>query len=111
MSGMRSPRPFSAMTIAFFVSAAAIVFPATAADDGSAIPDLAGQWGRDMLFFEPPPSGPGPLVNAVRKGDGTIVARDPCCTIVTQGGWFGDHANPILKPEAAEAVKKFAELA
>src|SRR5580704_8823979 len=24
---------------------------------GSAIPDFSGQWGRDMVFFEPPPSG------------------------------------------------------
>jgi hypothetical protein len=108
MSGMRSPRQFSATTIAFVLNAAAIVFPAMAAEGDSPIPDLAGQWGRDMLFFEPPPSGPGPIVNAVRKADGTVVARNQCCTIVT--GWLGDHTNPILKPEAAETVKKFGNL-
>jgi hypothetical protein len=110
MSGirMRSPRRLSAKAIVFASSVAAFVSPAMA-DGGSAVPDLAGQWGRDMLFFEPPPSGPGPVVNAVRKADGTTVARDPCCTIAT--GWLGDPTNPILKPEAAEAVRKFGALA
>ena len=60
MSGicMRSPRRFSAKTIAFIFSAAAFVAPAMATDIGP-LPDLSGQWGRDMLFFEPPASGPG----------------------------------------------------
>src|SRR5215831_3066709 len=109
MSGIPicSPRLFSATIIALILSAGALVFPAMAADSGSA--DLAGQWGRDMLFFEPPPSGPGPVIRAVRKADGTMVAQDPCCTIVQR--WFGDHTSPILRPEAAEAVRKFGELA
>jgi hypothetical protein len=111
MCGVRSPRRFSARTIAFVFSAAAFVAPAMAADSGSPLPDLAGQWGRDMLFFEPPPSGPGPNINSVRKADGTVTVRDQCCTIVTQGGWLGDPASPILKPEAAEAVRRFGELA
>ena len=110
MSDTHSPRRFSATTIALVFYAAAFVSPAMAADGGPSIPDLSGQWGRDMLFFEPPPSGPGPIVNAVRKADGTVTVRDACCTIVTQGGWLGDHTNPILKPEAAEAVKKFGDL-
>jgi hypothetical protein len=71
------------------------------------IPDFAGQWGRDMLFYEPPPSGPGPLINSIRKADGTATPKNPCCTIVAQGGWLGNHASPILKPEAAAAVDKF----
>ena len=37
------------------------ISPVLAVDNGSALPDFSGQWGRDMLFFEPPPSGPGPL--------------------------------------------------
>jgi len=75
MSGirMRSPRRFSAKTIAFIFSAAAFVTPAMATDSGSPLPGLSGQWGRDMLFFEPPPSGPGPVISAVRKADGAIV--------------------------------------
>src|SRR6516165_6678485 len=79
MSGIpvRSPCRFSAMTIAFVVSAAAFVASAMAAEGGSPIPEFSGQWGRDMLFFEPPASGPGPIVNSVRKADGTLIARDP----------------------------------
>jgi len=109
MSGhrVRSPRRLSATTIAFLVSAVC-VSQAMAADNGSLIPDLSGQWGRDMLFFEPPPSGPGPVVRVDRKADGTMVVQDPCCTIVQR--WLGDHMSPILKPEAARAVKKFADL-
>jgi hypothetical protein len=80
-----------------------------AADGGSATPDLSGQWGRDMLFFEPPPSGPGPVVNSARKPDGTMVPLEACCGIVNP--WAGDHTNPILKSDAAEAVRKFATLA
>jgi len=63
-----------------------------------------------MLFFEPPSSGPGPVVNVTRKPDGTIDGKAPCCAIVTAGGWVGDYSNPILKPEAAQAVKEYREL-
>jgi hypothetical protein len=80
-----------------------------AADNAFPVPDFVGQWGRDMLFFEPPPSGPGPVIRVDRKPDGTTVVQDPCCTIVQR--WLGDHTSPILRPEAAEAVKKFADLA
>jgi hypothetical protein len=84
------------------VSAAALVWPAIAVEGGPAPPDLSGQWGRDMIFFEPPPSGPGPVASTVRKADGTAdVMRE----------WAGDHTNPILKPEAAVAVRTYAELA
>jgi len=100
---------FSAGTIALVLSAA-FVPPAIAANSGSLIPDLSGQWGRDMLFFEPSPSGPGPVVNAARKPDGARDLKTPCCAIVVEGGWVGDYTNPILKPEAAEAVKKYRDL-
>jgi hypothetical protein len=103
---MHPARRFSSRTIAFAFATAALVSQAMAADSGSAIPDMSGQWGRDMLFFEPPPSGPGPIVNSVRKADGTMVPRNACCGIVNP--WAGDPANPILKPEAAEAVRTFA---
>jgi hypothetical protein len=82
---------------------------ARAADELLEYPDFDGQWGRDMLFFEPPPSGPGPIVNSTRKADGTMVPLAACCGIVNP--WAGDPSNPILKPEAAEAVRKFATLA
>ena len=65
-------------------------------------PDFSGQWGRDMVFLEPPASGPGPVVSTTRKADGTMDALGP---------WAGDHANAILKPNAAEAVRMRSELA
>ena len=55
-------------------------------------------------------AGPGPVVNAVRKRDGSRDPQAPCCAIVVAGGWVGDYTNPILKPEAAEAVKKYRDL-
>ena len=50
--------------------------------------------------FEPLPSGPTALVNRSRRANGTgdILKLT------------GDYTNPILKPEAAEVVKKHAEL-
>src|SRR5260221_4777543 len=102
----RSRRRFSFRTIALVFSAAAFVPPAMAVDSGSPVPALSGQWGRDMLFFEPPTSGPGPIVNAVRKADGSRDLSAPCCNIVLAGGWVGDYSNPILKPTDAGAVKK-----
>src|ERR1700733_4193977 len=110
MSGNRIDfPPLPAGTIAFVFSAAVFVATATAADTGSPLPDLSGQWGRDMLFFEPPPSGPGPLINAVREAGDTVAALDPCCAVATQGWLGGDHTSPILKPEAAKAVKEFGD--
>ena len=82
---------------------------ARAADELLGYPDLSGQWGRDVLFLEPPPSGPGPVVRAERKADGTTVAQDPCCRSGTTQ-WLGDHTSSVLKPEAAEAIKKFGDL-
>jgi hypothetical protein len=111
MSGrsVRSRRRFSTKVIPLvFAAAGAFACPAMAAETGSGIPGLLGQWGRDMLFFEPPPAGPGPVVRAERKADGTMAAQEPCCTIVQR--WLGDHTNPILKPEAAAAVKKLGDL-
>src|SRR5215471_18374068 len=107
---MRSLRRSSNRTIALVFSAAAFIVPAIGADSGSPLPDFSGQWGRDMLFFEPPSSGPGPVISAVRKADGNIVARDPCCATGNPGGWLGDHSNPILKPVAAAAVRKYTDL-
>jgi hypothetical protein len=59
------------------------------------VPDFSGPWGRHAFDFEPMPSGPQPLVNLQRNPDGTN----------NLGTLVGDYRNPILKPEAAEAVK------
>ena len=66
------------------------------------IPDFSGLWDHGFPGFEPLASGPTALVNRLRRPDGTgNNAR----------GTVGDYTNPILKPEAAEVVKKYGELA
>jgi hypothetical protein len=76
---------------------------ASASTDGvqsaASIPDLSGIWGRDWFTFEPPSSGPGPLVSKLRNPDGTLIHSA-----------VGDYSNPILSPQAAEVVKKKGEI-
>jgi len=86
--------------IAGAFSAAILVCLTSCTESAAPIPDFSGQWGRDMLNFELPPSGPGPIVNTVRKADGTMDIEAPA----------GDYISPILKPEAAEVVRKRGEI-
>jgi hypothetical protein len=66
----------------------------------ASVPDFSGAWAHPALGFGPPLSGPGPVRNKARLPSGA--------------GNFnlivGDYTNPILKPEAAEAVKRFGEI-
>jgi len=78
----------------------AFVCLAGCTDKAPPITELSGQWGRDWIFFEPPTSGPGPVISIVRKADGTLEG-DP---------FVGDPANPILRPNAAEAVRRQGEI-
>jgi hypothetical protein len=64
----------------------------------ASIRDMSGIWGRDFLTFEPPASGPGPIVSKLRRSDGTTVFSA-----------VGDDTNPILRPHAAEIVKQNGE--
>ena len=66
----------------------------------ASVPDFSGIWWHPSLpGFEPPASGPGPVTNRSRR-DG----------ISDYNQLVGDYTNPILKPEAAEVVKKHGEL-
>lgn len=64
------------------------------------IPDFSGAWAHPSLGFGPPLSGPGPVRNLSRLPSGA--------------GNFdllvGDYRSPILKPEAAEVVRRRGEL-
>jgi hypothetical protein len=64
------------------------------------IPDFSGFWLHPGLGFGPPLSGPGPVRNKTRLPSG---ASDFNLVV-------GDYTNPILKPEAAQVVKKFGEI-
>src|SRR5260221_9510379 len=82
------------------VSVAMLLWPAGFAESATPIPAFSGMWGRDALDFEPPPSGPGPVVNLSRLPNGT---RDINKLV-------GDYNSPILKPAAAERLKKNGEI-
>jgi hypothetical protein len=69
------------------------------AQDAALIPDFSGIWARfSFPGLEPPLEGPGPITNRLR-------ATNP-----DQYGFVGDYTNPILKPHAAEVVKKYGEM-
>jgi hypothetical protein len=73
----------------------------TAAPGPAAIPDFTGIWAHPFLTgFEPPASGPGPVRNTSRMPNGVANFRR----------LVGDYTNPILKPHAAERVKKHGEM-
>jgi len=87
----------------------AFAIPALA-DRASAIPDFSGTWGRNSFNFEVPRSGPGPIRNLRRLGkEGSQLVSgfggggDPVPLV-------GDYKSPILKPHAAEVVKRMGEM-
>src|SRR5215467_5158715 len=95
--GIRMPRAY---VIAGLLGPAVLTVPAFAASDAQTIPDFSGTWARPYIGFEPPPSGPGPLANLSRDATGHSNLSE----------FVGDYTSPILKPQAAEAVKKHGEL-
>jgi hypothetical protein len=80
------------------------------------IPEFSGIWGNPYLYgIEPPLSGPGPVVNKARRRqthdvDGRPLAAANAPLVSEARQLVGDYTNPILKPEAAEVVKRHAEL-
>ena len=83
-----------------FTAAAISVWPAMGAQSGGSVPALSGQWGRTLFNLEEPPSGTGPLTNTMRRANGTIDDN---------AGRVADFASPLLKPEAAEILRKRGE--
>jgi len=63
-------------------------------------PDLSGMWAHvSCCGFEPPVAGPGPVTNRVRRNGAADLYQ-----------FVGDYTNPILKPEAARAVKEHGDI-
>jgi len=100
------------------VAAATPAFGQTAgpAAGRAAIPDFSGIWSHPSFpGFEPPASGPGPVVNKSRRPQGadvngrTLPANNNIL-VSNPARLVGDYTNPILKPPAAEAVKKKGEI-
>src|SRR5215831_15500237 len=113
------------LSLAILVAAAAsataafgqTVMPAVGLTGGGAqsaasIPDFSGIWGHPYLpGFEPPVSGPGPVVNKSRRRqvfgtDGPFAPGTNTPLVSDNRQYVGDYTNPILKPRAAEAVRK-----
>jgi hypothetical protein len=91
----------AAVTPAFGQAAPPAVGSAESAQSTVSIPDFSGIWGHPYWpSFEPPASGPGPITNRLRgpNGAGNGVRL------------VGDYTSPILKPLAAEIVKRQGEM-
>jgi hypothetical protein len=83
----------------------------------ASIPDFSGLWGHPYIpGFEPPLSGPGPVLNRSRRRqvlttDGDPIAPGADAPLASNTAQFvGDYTNPILTPQAAESVKKRGEM-
>ena len=93
-----------------------VVAPAIGAANTISIPDFSGMWGNFYgPGFELPPSGPGPVVNKSRTrqvlGDDDQPLPATANVLVSDPNQLvGDYTNPILKPQAAEIVKKHGEI-
>jgi hypothetical protein len=73
----------------------------SAAQSAISIPNFSGIWAHPYFpGFEPPASGPGPVVNKSRRRDG----------VGNPNQFVGDYTNPILKSQAAEVVRKHGEI-
>jgi hypothetical protein len=89
---------FKAAALAAFAAAPA---SGQAAPAGAAKPDFSGIWAHPWLpGFEALSTGPTALVNLSRTPDGMSI----------QTQLVGDYKNPILRPQAAETVRKMGEL-
>jgi hypothetical protein len=81
------------------------------------VPDFSGMWGHPYLFpsFELPQTGRGPLMNKSRRQqtfgiDGPLAPGEAGVLVGNNNELVGDYNDPILKPQAAEAVKKHGEV-
>ena len=77
-----------------------LTLPASRSDSAAPAPDFTGLWARQYIGFEPPESGPGPIVNRTRLPSGQSSLSQ----------FVGDYTSPILKPHAAAIVKKHGEI-
>ena len=97
----RVPRNTVGLLAAASAIAGIFVWPANGVQSAASAPDFSGIWTHPFWpGFDPPVSGPGPVVNKVRTASG----------IGNSDQLVGDYSNPILKPQAAEVVKKHGEI-
>jgi hypothetical protein len=111
------------VAFAIWATAAANLIQAASAAEGlpgagtrgaMSVPDLSGVWTKPYLGWELPLSGPGPVTNKVRRRqafdiDGRPLRADTAPLVNTASQLIGDDSNPILKPAAAQEVKRRGE--
>jgi hypothetical protein len=107
----------AAATPALGQAPAPAVGPASSGTQSAiSLPDFSGIWGHPYFpGFESPPSGPGPVVNQSRRrqvfdADGQLLPAANAPLVSDNRLLVGDYANPILKPQAAEVVKRRGEI-
>jgi len=77
----------------------------SATQTAAPVPDFSGMWGHPYFpGFEPPRSGPGPVTNRSRLRGG------PQKGVSNPSQLVGDYTSPILKPQAAEVLKRRGEM-
>jgi hypothetical protein len=87
-------------TPVFGQSVAPAIGSVSGKESGASIPEISGKWLHPSIpGFEPLSSGPTSVVNRSRRnGTGNI------------NQLVGDYTNPILKPQAAEVLKRHGEI-
>jgi hypothetical protein len=87
-------------TPVFGQSVAPTIGSVSGKESGASIPEISGKWLHPSIpGFEPLSSGPTSVVNRSRRnGTGNI------------NQLVGDYTNPILKPQAAEVLKRHGEI-
>ena len=109
-------------TFIIATTAAAVLFsfPAFTQDrnqSSAPLADFSGLWANPYLYgIELPQSGPGPVVNTSRRPqtldvDGRPYRAANAPLVSDNTRLTGDYTNPVLRPEAAEVVKKRAQMA
>jgi hypothetical protein len=92
--------PWRNFSLVITLAAAFVTATSLQSESAESIPDLSGIWTHGNPGFEPLASGPTSIINRSRRpnGSGNVLKL------------AGDYTNPILKPEAAEVVKRHGEL-
>jgi hypothetical protein len=100
-----APAAVSAVISLSITATTAIGSDNSATQSAASIPDFSGTWSNQSLnALEPPLSGPGPVRNRSRLRTG------PQAGVGDGRQLIGDYTNPILKPWAAEVLKKYGEI-
>jgi hypothetical protein len=86
---------FRFASIAYLLTASMVILSDRAVNGAESIPDLSGVWGRNTIDYTQPETGKGPVKNI--SGSRNVMV--------------GDFHDPMLKPWAAEIIRRNGEIA